>query len=52
MTDREKLLIALLTESDRRAGAAMSVVEVVALLEKIGTAQRLALHHKSVATVA
>ena len=48
MTDREKLLTSLLLESDRRAGAAISVLDVIALLQKAGAEHQLAVHHKLV----
>jgi hypothetical protein len=40
MTDREKLLTALLRESDRRAGAEISVLDVIAMLERVGAEHR------------
>ncbi len=52
MTDREKLLIALLTESDRRVGAEISVLEVIAMLDKLGAEHQLAVHDKAVLTAA
>ena len=53
MTDREKLLTALLEESDRRAGAEISlvneisVVDVIAMLEKAGAEHQRVVHHKA-----
>ena len=52
MTDREKLLIALLRESDRRAGADISVVDVIEMLERLGAEHQQVVHHKLVATAA
>ena len=49
MTDREKLLIALLRESDRRAGADISVVDVIEMLERLGAEHQQVVHHKLVA---
>ena len=43
MTDHERLLTALLEESDRRLGARVSVLEVVAMLEALGAEHRRAL---------
>ena len=48
MTDREKLLTALLQESDRRAGADISVLDVVAVLERLGAEHQRVVHHKAV----
>jgi hypothetical protein len=48
MTDREKLLAALLRESDRRVGAQVSVLDVIAMLDKLGAEHQLAVHHKLV----
>ena len=47
MTDREKLLTALLQESDRRAGAKISVLDIVTMLEQLGAEHQLAVHHRS-----
>jgi hypothetical protein len=58
MTDREKLLSPLLEESDRRAGAEISlvdeisVVDVIAILDKAGAEHQQVVHHKVVATAA
>lgn len=52
MTDREKLLTALLQESEHRAGAEISVLDVIALLDKLGAEHQLAEHHKLVRTAA
>jgi hypothetical protein len=58
MTDREKLLTALLQESDRRAGAeislvdTISIVDVIAVLERLGAEHQRVVHHKVVATAA
>ena len=58
MTDREKLPTALLRESDRRAGAEISlvdeisVVDVIAMLENAGAEHQRVVHHKVVATAA
>ena len=57
MTDREKLLAALLRESERRVGAEVgseevSVLDVIAMLDKLGAEHQLVVHHKSVATAA
>jgi len=48
MTDRERLLNALIVKSDRRAGADISVLDVIALLEKTRAEHQLAVHHKLV----
>jgi hypothetical protein len=45
MTDREKLLISLLQESDRRAGVKISVLDVIAMLDRVGAEHRSAAHH-------
>lgn len=58
MTDREKLLTALLQESDRRAGAEISlvseisVVDVIRMLETLGAEHQQVVHHKFVRTAA
>lgn len=52
MTDREKLLTALLQESDRRAGADVSVLDVIAILEALGAEHRRVVHHEVVLTAA
>ena len=52
MTDREKLLTALLEESDRRAGAEISVLDVIRMLEKAGAEHQRVIHHKVVANAA
>lgn len=58
MTDREKLLAALLEESDRRADAEISlvdqisVVDVIAILDKAGAEHQRVVHHKAVLTAA
>jgi hypothetical protein len=46
MTDREKLLTALLQESDRRVGAEISVLDVLGMLERLGAEHRRAEHRK------
>jgi hypothetical protein len=45
MTDREQLLVALLEESERRAGAEVSVLDVIAMLERLGAEHQLTAHH-------
>lgn len=45
MTDREKLLTALLAESDRRVGAEVSVLDVITLLDELGAEHRRLVHH-------
>ena len=52
MTDREKLLIALLQESDRRAGADVSVLDIIAMLEELGAEHQQVVHHKTMITAA
>jgi len=52
MTDREKLLTALLRESDRRAHAEISVLEVMAMLVRLGAEHQLVVHHEAVFTAA
>jgi hypothetical protein len=58
MTDREKLLTALLQESDRRAGNeislvdTISIVDVIAMLERLGAEHQRVVHHKAVLTAA
>ena len=52
MTDREELLAALLLGSDRRAGAEISVLDVIAMLEALGAEHRRVVHHKQVRTAA
>jgi hypothetical protein len=52
MTDREKLLTALLEESERRVGAEISVMDVIAILEGAGAEHQRVVHHKVVATAA
>jgi hypothetical protein len=52
MTDREKLLTALLRESDRRAHVEISVLDVMAMLDKLGAEHQVAVHHKAVRTAA
>ena len=42
MTDREQLLKALLQETDRRAGAEVSLVDVVDMLDELGAEYRSA----------
>ena len=48
MTDREKLLTALLEESERPAGAEVSVLDVIAMLEQLGAEHQRLVHHKAV----
>jgi hypothetical protein len=56
VTDREKLLTALLQEIDRRADAEISlvdeisVVDVIAILDKAGAEHQRAVHHRAVLT--
>lgn len=45
MTDREKLLTALLADSERRVGAEVSVLDVIAMLDRLGAEHRRAVHH-------
>ena len=58
MTDREKLLTALLQESERRVGAeislvdTISIVDVIAVLERLGAEHQRVVHHKKVLTPA
>jgi hypothetical protein len=52
MTDREKLLTALLQESERRVGAEVSVLDVIAMLERLGVEHQLAVHDKLMLTSA
>ena len=52
MTDREKLLTALLEESDRRVGGEISVLDVVAMLDELGAEHRRVVHHEVVFTAA
>lgn len=52
MTDREKLLTALLQETDRRAGNEISVLDVIAILQKAGIEYRRTKHHPAVRTAA
>jgi hypothetical protein len=52
MTDREKLLTALLEESDRRVGAEVSVLDVIDMLEKLGAERRRVVHQEVVHTAA
>jgi hypothetical protein len=46
------LLTALIRESDRRAGAETSVLDVIAMLEQLGAEHQLAVRHKAVLTAA
>ena len=48
MTDREKLLTALLEEHDRRVGAGVSVLDVIALLEALGAEHQRVVHRRVV----
>ena len=48
MTDREKLLTSLLRESERRVGAEVSVLDVIAMLDRLGAEHRRAVHHQLV----
>ena len=48
MTEREKLLTALLRESDRRVGAEVSVLDVIAMLDRLGAEHQRAVHHQLV----
>ena len=52
MTDREKLLTALRQEEDRRAGNEISVLDVIAMLDKFGAEHQRVVRHKVVATAA
>jgi len=52
MTDRELLLTALLQENERRAGTEISVLDVIAMLDRFGSEHRLVAQHNSVATAA
>jgi len=52
MTDHERLLIALLRETERRVGAELSALDVIAMLEKLGAEHRRVLHHKARRTAA
>ena len=51
MTDREKLLIDLVRESERRAGAKISVLDVIAMLDTLGAEHQLAVRRKLVRPV-
>ena len=42
MSDREKLLLALVQESERRSGAKVSVLDVMTMLEILGAEHRQA----------
>jgi len=52
MTDRDKLLTALLQESERRSergfGGKVSPLDVVAMLERLGSEHQRDVHHKAV----
>jgi hypothetical protein len=52
MTDREKLLTALLQASEREAhrgvGDDISVLDVIAMLEALGAEHRRVVHHQGV----
>jgi hypothetical protein len=48
MTDREKLLTALLRENDHRDGTQVSVLDVIAMLEALGAEHRRLVHHEVV----
>ena len=52
MTDREKLLSALLREQDRRAGETVSVLDVIEMLEQLGAEHQRIVHHKVAASAA
>jgi hypothetical protein len=52
MTDREKLLAALLEESERRDDAEISVLDIIAMLERLGAEHRRVVHHEAVRTAA
>jgi hypothetical protein len=52
MSDREKLLMALLEASERRVGAQMTVLDVVSMLDWLGADRRLAEQRKTVLTSA
>jgi len=52
MTDREKLLTALLRETEHRVGAEVSVLDVIAMLEKLGAEHRRVVHHEMRRTAA
>ena len=52
MTDREKLLTALLQESERRAGGEVSALDVIAVLEALGAEHRRVVRHHLVVAAA
>ena len=56
MTDREKLLTALLRESERDAWRSVvdevSVLDVIAMLEALGAEHRRVVHHEVVVAAA
>ena len=56
MTDREKLLTALVQESERRSERVVrckvSPLDVVAMLERLGAEHERVVHHKAVRTAA
>jgi len=52
MTDREKLLTALLEEDERLADTEISVLDIIAMLERLGAEHQLVVHHKAVLTAA
>ena len=47
MSDREKLLTALLRESERRSAAQVSVVDVMSMLERLGSEYRAAVKRQA-----
>lgn len=52
MTDREKLLTALLRECDHRDEMQVSVLDVIAIFEALGAEHRRLVHHEVVVRTA
>ncbi len=52
MTDREKLLTALLQESERRVGVEISVLDLMAMLEALGAEHRDAVRRRMLRSAA
>jgi hypothetical protein len=52
MSDREKLLLALVRESERRSGAKVSVLDVMTMLEILGAEHRQARKREALLTSA
>ena len=50
MTDREKLLVSVLNETDRRTRAEVSIMDVIAMLEQSGEEHRRLVHGETVLT--